>query len=1067
MKYNKIWLDGKPTLNPEGTTRINKNMVVTDQIGSWINEKGFTKIKELGLTPLGIIPLDRNDFIVFSGNGTISEIGLFDENSNYRIISNHSFWKFKNPIHGEFYRNSRNEIVISWVEEENTPKTLNIDNIPSNLTVHNTSTFPYTFDPKIKSKLLENGSLQSGTYIPICRMVGYDNSTTSWVKSYKPIYITYSIESKDYEKYEGSDSGVITNKSIRLLLSNVDTNYRDIEIGLVYVKEGVQSAFSVKKVPVQSTVVDITNIDNASSITLEEVVVDKALYKTADKITSFQDGLYLHTLTSYKEDNLQLEVNKLQFKWVSELVLPTVPRTNILSGSDKYHDANNEKRTFAHDEVYALYFRVGYYYGNSKWFLCIGREGTNSEKLTSLVSKNGKADGVFKNYQVFDTCSGTILSSGLNSGIAEGIFSFWENENELYPNTGYYPTGNVKHFKFPSHNWIKNNIWTANTYGVMSIDKLGIKPINIDLNNFKDCDGNTPLYYEIGYAKRNLTDTRVQGQSIGINKHYRLLDKEDQIISLGGNWNDITSGTKTKQNPNVGTKRNMSVYPFELLRTKPSLTSNFLRLEYKLRNTNALELSTITKNVFSQLDSSSDALTRSILSDYSVGVYSTSSSVLDTSSLVLIKNQKYILNNSLFENYDNLYTETNVNIEYTGNTNIFDNTKNFDSDSTSIRTFEENTGLLTLLNIKTDYNLDFVNKEIVNTDIKETTNVVIWGGDTYICDYSINTYGKPIAIGYNDAEKATENKSLTANGDKYNGTRASHRFLCESKFNINLRHTASGFTKETSYYPNITGDSKFHFLNILEKDIEPNNFTIGYNPDFHVQNLLEAPNIFDYKKEYDNNYPNRIVTSGILNKEFAVNTWRDWKQANYYELPSNLGKCVNLEVDKNFIYIHYEKELLRTIGRQVLDLTSKEITIGTGDIFKNIPEPITHDVHGYLGTQHQQSCCMTPYGYCFMDAEKGMMWLIENGTKPVPISEDGLMNFFKDTLISKGSNNEFGFITYFDERYKRLVVTSKSKKDNNNFNKKFKGVWRNEQDFINTLQQGDIVIKDNKYKIVN
>ena len=1081
MKYTKMWTDGKPTQNPQNTTRINKNLVIADQIGSWVNEKGFTKLRTLGLKPIGIIPLDRNDFVVFSTNGTNNhEIGYFNNVYNYTVISNNVFWNFKleNPIHGEFYRNNQDEVVISWVDDINIPRTLNINNLPVPLNQHTVSTFTYTHEPKITSFLTENGNLPSGAYVPIVRYVGYDNSTTSWLKSYNPVYVVTSNEGNVYENYQGVKSGEITNKSINLTFSNVNNNYKYLEIGVIYIKDGVKFAYSVKNVllnGLNNTNVTISDNNIFTAITLDEVVVDKVLYKKGTLITSFEDAIYLRNLEEYKQANLQVEVNKLQFKWVSELGIPVTINNSVFSNSDKYHKFNNQKRTFAHDEVYALYFRVGYYYGTSQWFHCAGRVGIPSEKVDTLTANNGNQGGYYKYYQLFDTCSGA--TTGINT--AEGELSFWENENEQYPNTGYYPSGNVRHIKFPSLRWMKQNIWTASNYGCNAIDRLGIKITNINLNNFADCDGNIPLYYEIGYAKRGLTDTRIQGQSIGINAQYLVksgdTDTNEYITSLGGNWKSVGGTSRIKENSLNNNLTNIRVYPFEALREQFALVSNFIRTEYTLATTDTIHNTNSTKHIFQDVEFAAPtiAYATSTIQDYTNAFVSNSVSINENVSIRAINNQRYILNNSLLENQDNIYLETAINVEIKGITvPLFTNVDNIYSKGFNInRTTEplsEQTGLITLLNVKEDYYLDFVNKEIVITDTKGITNQVIWGGDSYLCDYSINTFGKYANIDYEfKAWPSDPLKSTFKFDDKWNGIKACHRFLCESKFNINLRHTEYGteFEKSTTYYPNISSKNKYNFLNILERDVDPNNFQVGYNSDLHFQNIIEFDRIFDWKKEYDYVRPDRIITSGILNNEFNINQWKDWKANNYYDLPANKGRAINLEANKDFIYIHSEHELLRTIGRKQIQLNGDEVTIGTGNIFNNVPEAIIHDEFGYLGTQHKWSCISTPHGYTFFDSEKGIWWLIEGGNKPVPISADGMHNFFREQEFSTNDNpfTSYGIIAYYDEFYKRLIVTNKNKVLKSEFKSRFRGVWRANQYFINSLNAGDIVIKNGKY----
>ena len=159
MKYKGMWLDGNPNQQSPNTTRKNKNVVVSERLGSWTNEKGFLKIRDFSLFPNGVIPLNRNDFVVFSTNDTNSEIGLIDSNNQYRVIVNNNQLGFKknNPIHGEFFINNKNERIITWTDGNKTPKCLNIDNVPANFTTGKLQLFNYSYSPNVVSSLEESG----------------------------------------------------------------------------------------------------------------------------------------------------------------------------------------------------------------------------------------------------------------------------------------------------------------------------------------------------------------------------------------------------------------------------------------------------------------------------------------------------------------------------------------------------------------------------------------------------------------------------------------------------------------------------------------------------------------------------------------------------------------------------------------------------------------------------------------------------------------------------------------------------------------------------------------------
>lgn len=1074
MKYKGMWLDGNPNQQSPNTTRKNKNVVVSERLGSWTNEKGFLKIRDFSLFPNGVIPLNRNDFVVFSTDDTNSEIGLIDSNNQYRVIVNNNQLGFKknNPIHGEFFINNKNERIITWTDGNKTPKCLNIDNVPANFTTGKLELFNYSYSPNVVSSLEESGSLLTGAYYIALQYVRDDNSTSNWFKNYNPIFLTNSSSSTIYANYSGSEAELYSGKSIRLNLTNVNTDYKYVRVAYIYQANGVKKAFKIKDTLINGTSLNlvITGDEQKETLEIDEIIIDKAIYKSVKHLTDFKGTLYGLDVTQYNEPNQQSFVNNLTFNWCSYLINPTIDNipgiTTNVKNSYKYHNYNNQQRSFCHDEVYVIYIRFKYYWGSGKWWVCSGRPAVGTEKDNSQEIKE-VVNGVtkyYKNYQVNDTCS----LAGDYLGGKEGTFSYWENENEPYPSTGYYPNGNVRHFKFPSLNWMRNNVYNNQFYGTVYMDILGLKLNNLNLSLFKDSEGNPAIGYEIGYAQRD-NNNRVISQSLGIKSWFRTLNVgKSELVSLGGNWSTSTNGYS--ESGASAFENYLRTYPFELLYTKNNIKANRFRLEYKMNTTASVNKRRVNTSYYTGTDDN-------LITSYSkaVGVdfiENASVSSIESYKLYEVLNQEYIPTNIFDNNKNNIFGEEHYLIKYSSISPIFSNLDNFntkvdqlDLNATTGQIREEN-GLITLLNISTDYYYDFRKQNIINTGYQFNiySNDIIWGGDSYICDNNFNTYGINLNSNYENKYSldSIENSSEKYD-DKWNGIRTYHRYLCESRYNINLRYINPKNKTYTTYFPNTDQFNKLSFLHIMERDNDPNIFQQGYSKDYHAQNNIEFSTIFDYQAEYNTVQPFRIIRSAPINKEFDINNWRDWRQNDYFEITKNKGKAKNIEANKDFIYIHFERELLRTVGREKFDVAGKNVFIGYGDIFESEPEAIIYDSNGYLGTQHKWSCLSTMYGYVFYDAEKGIWWLISD--KPTPISSNGFMDFFRnvDTVELDNPFNAYGIITSFDEEYKRLLITFKNKVLKAQYKNKFKGVWKDEQNFINSLRSGDIVLKDNKY----
>ena len=1071
MKYKGMWLDGKPNQQPSNTTRKNKNFIVGEQFGSWTNEKGFLKIRDFSLFPIGVIPLNRNDFVVFSTSGNLSEIGLINEDNTYRTLINNNQLGFTtgNPIHGKFFINNKGERIIVWTDSNKTPKILNIDNIPSSFTNGKIELFNYATSPNLTTYLEELGNLLTGTYYIILQYVRDDNSTSNWFKNYNPVYITDSRYSTSYKNYSGSEPNLYSNKSIKLNISNTNLNYKYVRIGYIHQANEIKTAYKIKDILITGSSINtiITGEELKEVIELDSVIIDKAIYKTVGHLTNYRETLYGLDVSTYTEPNQQSIVNNLTFNWYSQLVDPL--NSNGFKQSAKYHEFNNQQRSFAHDEVYALYIRLKYNWGVGSWWSCVGRSPLGNERMDSSYERD-IVNGItkyYKNYQVSDTC--TLVGNYL-AGV-EGTFSYWENENELYPLESYYPNGNVRHFKFPSMNWMRDNVYNE-FYGTLSLDVLGIKINNLDLSLFRDADGNQAIGYEIGYAQRDNNNNRVIAQTLGIKSWFRTVNTgKTELVSLGGNWS--TSATGYSELGASSYERYMRTYPFEMLYTKNSVKANKFRLEFKITDNagfvNKRKINT-TRYATSN-DSSLDSHSKVVGIDFTNNA---NESAVTSDTLYEILSQEYVPANVIYDNKNNIFGEEHYLLKYASVSPILANLENFNTtvDSLNLTTnaqFTEENALFTLLNIATDYYYDFRKQTIINTGYQSNVGFVnlIFGGDSYIVDNSFNAYGVNLNDGYtNKYSLQSFEESNDERDDKWNGIRSFHRYLSESRYNINLRYINKTNKTYTTYYPNTDEFDKSLFLHVMERDNDPNNFVQGYSKDSHAQNSLGYNKIFDYQISETSKKPFRIIRSLPLDKEFDINNWRDWRQNDYFEITKSKGFAKNLEANNNFIYIHFEKELYRTVGREKLQIAGKNVFVGYGDIFESEPEAVVYDEKGYLGTQHKWSCLSTPYGYLFFDAEKGIWWLI--GNSPKPISSEGLYSFF-NTINKPLLDNPFtayGIISSFDERYKRILMTFKDRVLKAEYKNRFKGIWKDDEIFLNSLVSGDVIIKDNKYVIV-
>lgn len=1027
MKINKMWLDGKPNQNPLNTTRANRNAVFNKQQLSVINEDGNLIVDSYGdpKKVLGVIVLDNNDFVVFVKRSvTNSEIGYVDSNQRYRTVRSDDRLNFSldHPIHGKFQRNSKGERIIAYTDGF---EDFRYENLDTFLGFNSIKVFSDFFHPTIITSIEIGGDLPTGAWYPIIQYEKADKVVTSWIKDYNPVYIINADTSFNSlavdDPRQGNAANLISNKQIRLLINNPDARFDKIRIGAVFQANGIRTAYYIKSINITASPINtvISGFGEMTPITLDEVIIDRSKYKTVKHIAQLSNTLYLQDLETYKEPStIQNGINNIQFRFKHTLM-------NIYGGDKNFrdHSRNNQQRHFQHGEVYAMYCRLEWPWGWGQWRHIPGREARSGEISPSF-------DG-FQLYQTGDTCS------------TDGTLGYWHNEDETYPVNQGYPSGKVRHIKFPSLRWMKQNIYSGvPDFGgrKMSILNLEIVEGSLNLNSFTDCYGNKPINFQIGYAKRTQTNGLIAGQSIIVGSMEKISADKTGYKSFGLNM--TYQGSKP---PTTINTRFLRTYDFVSLFNKVAPNINYIRSEFQLQSTVAVKNHEKAPSPYEIEDN---------LFSINANFAANNNVIIPTqNNISKVKSTKFIINNTKYGNVNNTFLEDTILIELENPISIplalitdgLDETPNFDV----------YTQLITYLSLKKNCYNEFFNQNIV------TCNELggIYGGDTYIGLHNINTFGDLPWL--EDMFSNDTAKSQTHNTSQ-NGVRTAQQFLAESRFNTSFRYTNPGtLGGSTQYMPY---DDYIIYLPALLRDQEPNSFNQGYTQDYNAQNDLSFSNVYNPNNTLITHERFAVTRGAPISAEGDIGEWLNFKINDIYYLDKTRGDVIFFDSGKDFLIIHHRNALFRTRERTQLETQEGQaVFTGQGDIFAHDPEEIIYDERGALGTQHRWSCRVTKDGYFWIDAEAKKIYRY-NG-QVTDLGANGLSNFFIDNLDLASDNpfNSYGFHIVVDETNRRLIVTKKSMKLRPEFQKRFKGVWKSDKNFLNSLKNGDIVFKEGNF----
>jgi hypothetical protein len=1032
MKPNKgLYIDNRPTEQPDATYPYGKNGVQHDMLGTMFNEPGFKRLALKAPYKINGCIESPTYPIVFSTDNTNSAVGLLDfDNDQYIPIIDDATWdvwddaaktvrskigfKLENYIKGQAQKNYKDELVCVFSDKVLFPMHLNCTN-PSIKAVSDLRLFAFFTTPNISVVMESGGSLQAGAYYVALGYEKNDGTSTPYTDASNVTIVT-----------SGTIQGT-NDKILRVSVSNVDTNYQYVRVAIISKIGGVTKVVElVDYVPVVGNTLEFTytGTELTTDIDIAAVLTPPALYNRVMTIGQLNDYLYIGGC--YEEhdfDDMQNYANLVQMEWVSELVDALNPPVEHVSG---------KKKTLRHNEVYAFYIRYGKTRGGkTKWFTLAGPDVTAGSPETIGSPEAQAGGGISTRFKVEDTIPYYNFSD------KSGGFGIWLNSTEKYPDTPEFDSSAlggpnlrgkaVRHHKTPSHRWLSNKYYPQETtYGQSKLDLLGFRALNVRIpDQYKDLING----YEIGYAIRTTGNMTNYGQGMlmhGCTDHHADGKPTNQvpIYSSGGNY---TTGIWHNADGNydnaneLGTLRmdTFRIHPFDILFNRPSIQPNYVSAQFKLRR-NQLNTSD-TWTLHGQLTGQGKNTGPEVyIIDYTTNSEVPKRVLTAGNSLRAITQSFYTLgidvNQMIGYRHENAFcgylSGTAGSFWQLNNTHAGHEPYQNGTGGGKALSFEEGI-IVDLIVDKTDIYQNFYSQTLTSggnvLPIGDTT--ILWGGDCFVSQYTFNTYGR-----YN---------SIDQDGSGIRGFKVARRIVCESVSNINLRYQIPGniYSDYWPVSPVLYGDITNYLVNV-DRSIDPNQF--GYTKDFNQLNDLTSSVIWSPFQEYIYDHPYRIHRGGRASRTGRPRSWRTFLPLDYYEMQKNMGHLINLEGMDDRLIIHCENAMFLTQDKSKLEQGLISITLGAGDIFQFEPQEAISSKLGYGGTQHDISCIRNPFGYMFVNAKMGEIYLYKG---KLSLINEGINTFLREFLaipdVNTFSGN--GITLGWDNKYKRIIATVKNK----------------------------------------
>jgi hypothetical protein len=411
---------------------------------------------EAGYTVIGIVRKTSDEWVVFSTNNTLSEIGIFTESTcGYKKVIQDPCLGFDktNLITGFIQYNFDCTYSVFFADGLNPDRVINLDNPPYQYTWDNTNP---NCPIKIFSDCLDCEQTRLNYLIdPACFEIRKAKGAGQLLNGSYQVTIAYSINGQRVTNYF-TPSNILSMWNhigvaggIEINISFIDTRFEEYELVVISTVAAQTVARKIGNYSTSQTTVTIDNYSEAlPAVNLSLIQLVVPIYEKSDKMFSVNSYLLRSGIYSKFDFNYQPFANEIETYW-QEVEYP----------SDYYYKGGVNV-SYMRDEQYAFFIRWLYNDGDkSASYHIPGRASFPSDVALESV---GNPDVIFPNqneyWQVYNTA--TVTGTNLNivledRGLVkrEGLMGYWES-TEKYPINRPEVWGElcglpIRHHKFP------------------------------------------------------------------------------------------------------------------------------------------------------------------------------------------------------------------------------------------------------------------------------------------------------------------------------------------------------------------------------------------------------------------------------------------------------------------------------------------------------------------------------------------------------------------------------------------------------------------------------------------
>ena len=271
--------------------------------------------------------------------------------------------------------------------------------------------------PTVTSSIQSGGNMKPGTYYAYIRYEDDSLNPTPFIKEVGPFFIHGGHTSNNSASGLLNEDNMRVNKSILLNISNIDTSYNKVSIGIVYYY-GLNNVLSRENYllnrtyqVINGTVKVVINGDNdQQTLVVEEILKDNLRYNTSETHTQLENRYFG---ANWKSQDIDMGILKsLASKFIPHAIIKDYTGIGRSNDFDHVIDENESEFEYMEDEIYpfGVSFLIDGQYKTDVFPICGWYEGLEQEKQVLFVPVYS-FDKLFKEFVLAQSYENVYLYS--------------------------------------------------------------------------------------------------------------------------------------------------------------------------------------------------------------------------------------------------------------------------------------------------------------------------------------------------------------------------------------------------------------------------------------------------------------------------------------------------------------------------------------------------------------------------------------------------------------------------------------------------------------------------------